>query len=530
MTATITLTWKHDGAKPTEFRIYRSDAPMDPDDMPEPIGTALPAEREYVNDDSIVEDNTYYYRVGALIGSAERISDELEFIALPAITDPPWDHVIALLHFDETSGATKLIDQSRYGRVWTPTNAATSDSVVLVDGNCLSLAGPATPSWLETSKSGLTIGSSDWTIEAAIRIAALPGAGKLYGILGTGNKDSPYYSMRFFISDSGEIGVTLSSDGAATTIIKSAASAISTDTTYRVCAERDDSTVRVYVDGIVVATGSYSSSVYLSSGSPNMYIGRLLDQSDIAENQGIFAGKIDEFRWVIGTAIYHGITYTPSAYPFPDVRNATPDPYWSDTKALLHFDSDYTDVASGSWSEDGGSLSISGSTYVYGGGALRVPSGTSRLKRSGLSIGSGAFTVEARARADSLSTSFIIFDCRNAHEDSSGFVVALRSTGKLLFGTGSPFAATEGTTVLTADTWYRVMVTRSVNGVVRLFLDGNLEAQVTASDNMSRANWYVGRTVDSSGSAGYIDELRITVGAARTPDNWTTAAAFPHGS
>ena len=75
MTATITLTWKHDGAKPTEFRIYRSDAPMDPDDMPEPIGTALPAEREYVNDDSIVEDNTYYYRVGALIGSAERISD-----------------------------------------------------------------------------------------------------------------------------------------------------------------------------------------------------------------------------------------------------------------------------------------------------------------------------------------------------------------------------------------------------------------------------------------------------------------------
>ena len=189
MTATITLTWKHDGAKPTEFRIYRSDAPMDPDDMPEPIGTALPAEREYVNDDSIVEDNTYYYRVGALIGSAERISDELEFIALPSITDPPWDHVIALLHFDETSGATKLIDQSRYGRVWTPTNAATSDSVVLVDGNCLSLAGPATPSWLETSKSGLTIGSSDWTIEAAIRIAALPGAGKLYGILGTGNED-----------------------------------------------------------------------------------------------------------------------------------------------------------------------------------------------------------------------------------------------------------------------------------------------------------------------------------------------------
>lgn len=83
----VTLNWEHAGATPDQFNIYRSLSPMDPEAMPLPLNNVAGGLREYV-DATVTEGTTYYWRVGALLGTMEKISPELEFKAQPSdVTD-----------------------------------------------------------------------------------------------------------------------------------------------------------------------------------------------------------------------------------------------------------------------------------------------------------------------------------------------------------------------------------------------------------------------------------------------------------
>lgn len=83
----VTLSWEHAGVPPDQFNIYRSLSPMDPEAMPLPLNNVAGGLREYV-DATVTEGTTYYWRVGALLGTMEKISPELEFKAQPSdVTD-----------------------------------------------------------------------------------------------------------------------------------------------------------------------------------------------------------------------------------------------------------------------------------------------------------------------------------------------------------------------------------------------------------------------------------------------------------
>lgn len=227
--------------------------------------------------------------------------------------DPLKAHVVALLHFNGADGSTTFVDET--GRAWFPSNVSIDNSVQLIDGGAGVFLGPASPSSLGTSKTGLAM-TGDFCIEATVRLIAMPGPGRIAAILSTGNLASNYYGFRWFVSETGQVGVYLSSNGLLTVDIFSAAGIIAAGTTYRMCAERKGKTVRVFVDGVVVATGTFEGTVALSTGTPMAYIGTAVDRSPTSAEQGRLHGRIDEFRWTIGASRYDG-PYTLDSGPFP---------------------------------------------------------------------------------------------------------------------------------------------------------------------------------------------------------------------
>ena len=152
------------------------------------------------------------------------------------------------------------------------------------------------------------------------------------------------------------------------------------------------------------------------------------------------------------------------------------------------------------------------------------------LSLTGTSLGTDDFTIEGWIRIATPSSTFCILDTRNTDFTNNGFSFYVRSTSKLTFGRGNPFVATEGTTDITADTRYHVALTRS-SGTVRGYLDGSREFEVSDTKTFSLTGWRIGHYWNASGtiSAGYIDDLRITLGVARyTGASYSVpAAALP---
>lgn len=76
----IRLAWTDHNTAESGHRVYRSDTPMDPNDLPEPLAELGPNVTEYVDED-VTEDTTYYYRVSAFTHFVEKVSAEVSATA-----------------------------------------------------------------------------------------------------------------------------------------------------------------------------------------------------------------------------------------------------------------------------------------------------------------------------------------------------------------------------------------------------------------------------------------------------------------
>lgn len=229
-------------------------------------------------------------------------------------SDPDFSSVVALLHFEidwSTSGA----DSSTYDRTVTSYLADRTSS------------SPLTGSWSAestedaayvyyTGGSELIVGSSDWTFEMQISVAASGSQTSSYlvtlNVPGSGGSSwaaGAFYLAAHHIGDAAWQGVptfwaynysTTAPLLIGTTDLRGAGPKV-------VCVERSGNTWRLYVDGVVEATQTWSGSL-----------------TSIAQNRQILGGiaaawtigKIDEVRETIGVARYGG-AYTPEL-PFPD--------------------------------------------------------------------------------------------------------------------------------------------------------------------------------------------------------------------
>jgi hypothetical protein len=149
----------------------------------------------------------------------------------------------------------------------------------------------------------------------------------------------------------------------------------------------------------------------------------------------------------------------------------------------------------------------------------------------------GQFTVELTIKFTGRSGigQAIISNWRWSVGTNTGWTLsATPDTGKLGFGAndgslwnGIPFNLT-GTTTVLMNTWYHVALTRDSSNVVRMFLNGSLEASGTLSFNPInnqgdplRIGAQFGDGEGNSPFMGYIDEVRIFNGQALYTSNFT---------
>ena len=228
----------------------------------------------------------------------------------------------------------------------------------------------------------------------------------------------------------------------------------------------------------------------------------------------------------------------------PTISNSFGDPYFSDVKLLMHFDTinglgngssqvtpDYS-LLSNSFSMIG-SASLSSVQSKFGGKSLLL-AGASWVqapynKNIVGTLGAGDFTVEL----------WVYPTVNNGMIIDAGYAAAanwqfyMTSSGNLAWWDVSGVVLTTPSTV-PLNTWSFVTAVRS-SGILTLYINGNSSGTVALSRNYNGSGiqiFAIGAQVQNRNASydwhGYLEEVRITVGVARYTSNFTpSVSAFP---
>jgi hypothetical protein len=239
------------------------------------------------------------------------------------------------------------------------------------------------------------------------------------------------------------------------------------------------------------------------------------------------AGSMDAGAAMAGSA---AITFTPTAVM------AAVDANFASVVLLLHGDgADGSTTATNSASTGhvmsaNGNAQIDTAQFKFGGASMLFD-GTgdfwAMANHADMNF-PGDFTIEAWIRFASVAADAVI--CGNYQNSTNGWTLQLY-LGKLCFFATGDGVDSQGTTTVSANTWYHVAVSRT-GSTLKLFLDGVQEDSDTNSASLtSTANFCVGRTGSVAGAYmnGWIDDLRITKGVGRYTGTFSVpAAAFPN--
>lgn len=178
-----------------------------------------------------------------------------------------------------------------------------------------------------------------------------------------------------------------------------------------------------------------------------------------------------------------------------------------------------------------GNAQVSTSVVKYGTGSMAFDGTGDWLtapNSKGLYIGSGDFTIEGWLYLNATGATKGIVSQFNSNGTGPGWTLYIKTTNVLEFYGGSGTVTVTGTTAISATTWTHFAVVRS-GSTITIYINGTAGGTATNSSfsDDTSALVYVGGRADSSALSlnGYIDDLRITKGAARYIGNFTPPVA-----
>jgi hypothetical protein len=206
-------------------------------------------------------------------------------------------------------------------------------------------------------------------------------------------------------------------------------------------------------------------------------------------------------------------------------------------KALLHFDgannsTTFTDAAGHTFSPTG-AAKISTTQSKFGGSALSITNTTDALTSAAstdFNVGTGDYTHEGWIYLTQLASSQSLFSFGTSSNYTQAYYGG--STGTVyVYNNGSVIIT--GSTVLAANTWYHVAVSRA-SGTTRLFVNGVLNGTAADTNNLTAAGGnqvIVGNSFAGNAAlASYFDEYRFSNIARYTAAFTPPAAAFNYGT
>jgi hypothetical protein len=271
---------------------------------------------------------------------------------------------------------------------------------------------------------------------------------------------------------------------------------------------RSSGTLKMYVNGVEKYSTSFTSSI---APSTDFSIGSNLNPSGSQ-----FSGYL--------TSVRLSNTARSSSVPTTPITND------GNTSLLLNFtNAAIIDNTAKNVLETVDNAQISTTQSKFGGASLAFDGSGDWLAgppTPQTDLGSGDFTIEAwlyRTASGAASDSGIV--SRGAPTTLNGFVFGYTSANVLVFSFNYSGAIVTGVTVIPANTWTHVAVSRNGN-TFRLFVNGVLDATATSTNSQTTNAgdiFYVGRSGYDSGRivTGYLDDVRITKGIARYTSNFT---------
>jgi hypothetical protein len=387
-------------------------------------------------------------------------------------------------------------------------SAAYSTSVIggsgYFDGSGDYLAGP--------SNSVFAFGTGDFTMECWLYPTSFSGTYQTYISTRTGTgtgADIQLYN-----------GTTLML-GNQTGSIVSANNVLTLNTWQHIAATRSGTTNRLFVNGVIVASGTASDNFtstgcYISSGQGG------------GNNYAI--GYITDTRIVKGTAVYTA-AFTPPTAPLTAITN---------TQLLTNFtNGGIFDNAMMNNLETVGDAQISTSVVKYGTGSLKFDGTGDWLNVPYSPIQqwpNRAFTLEMWVynianREQYRGAPLQICGGASATSDVTDYAFGTNASGKALFYYWNGAAqSVVGSTTIPLSTWTHIAVTYDGSSSIKIWVNGVLDAtgSKTGTPATSTNPIIIGAT-NSTYYNGYIDDLRITSGYVRYTSNFTPpAAAFPN--
>lgn len=428
------------------------------------------------------------------------------------MADPYIANVSLLLHCDGVNGSATFTDSSPLTLTMTAGGGLISTTQSKFGGASAYFNGTSRVE--APSSSVFAVGTGDYTIE-------------FFGYFST-------TTIRYLLSTVYTPGVYfyLSYETGTLTLVTSAASSIPAsvpvDTWTHVAIVRSSGIASLYINGVSAGTATINNT-YGSYGSGPFYIGGTDSNMSSSNQWGLC--YIDEFRITKGVARYT-TAFTPPTAAFDNSMPSAPsvaDPYYNSVSLLLHCDGVNGSTTFTDNSPNPKTISVVGSTAIstaqskFGGASTRFDGTASQLATStstDLAFGTGDFTIECFININAYKNYGFIYLTTGA---TTHFLLALGSTGRTLraFVTGSVIDL-NGPTTLALNTWYHVAVTRS-GTTVRLFLNGVLEVSGTCASTFTDTSAIIGEAADPIDA--YIDELRVTTGAARYTANFTPPIA-----
>jgi len=282
---------------------------------------------------------------------------------------------------------------------------------------------------------------------------------------------------------------------------QSLAGTVATGVLYHIAAYRKSGIMTVTVDGIPVI--QYASSYNYNPSSTTFIVGAVVDYMDSSGNYKL-KGYADDIRFT-----KNGRYANVHVFPAPGV-----DPYEANVVLRMPMEN--------LLDEKGHTVTAYGDVAVS---TVQVKQGTHSARFDGtgdyialvsssdFTFGTGDFTIECWAYLESHANYRTIFDSRESHPSTTGFVFGVDGAGGLYLYTNGSFRIQAGYFPL--NSWNKIKLTRQ-GDVFTGYINDAPVGSYTWAANLTRSVGLIGCSwpIDSLW-LGYIDYFQITKGVAR---------------
>lgn len=219
----------------------------------------------------------------------------------PAMVTAP---ATVLLHMDGSDNGTTFTEVK--GHSVAVTGAVTKTGTKIF-GTASGLFATGNKVVVSPGSTGEFLTDADWTIEFWVNSPAQSSQGYPFAI---GGADCTAY-----LNDtSGSLGLYLQHLGGSAT---TTATIIQRNTWTHIAIARQGSATRIFVDGVLDGTGTYTAGTPANS-DPILELGYNGNPGNFGNSLAHYKGYLDDFRFTNGVALYTA-NFTPPSAAFPDV-------------------------------------------------------------------------------------------------------------------------------------------------------------------------------------------------------------------